>query len=109
VAEPQHLLELGRDEHDRHALARELGDELLDLGLRPDVDAARRLVEDEEPGRRREPAREEHLLLVAAREVLDEPVGVGRAHVELGDVLLDDGILLFSRDGPGPASLCLHR
>ena len=48
VAEAQHLLEFGGDEHDRHAVGGEVGDELLDLGLGADVDAAGGLVEDEQ-------------------------------------------------------------
>ena len=48
VAEPQHLLQLGGDEQHRHALVGQLGDELLDLGLGADVDAAGRLVEDQQ-------------------------------------------------------------
>ena len=60
----------------------ELGDLALDVGLRADVDAAGRLVEDDELGRGREPAGEQHLLLVAAGEVAGEQVRVGRAHVE---------------------------
>ena len=66
VAEPQHLLQLGGDEDHRHALAGELGDQLLDLGLGADVDAAGRLVEDEHLRLGDQPAGQQHLLLVAA-------------------------------------------
>src|SRR6476661_4094376 len=72
VAEPQHLLELGGDEDHRHALGRELGDLGLDLRLGADVDAARGLVEDEDLGLRDQPAGQEHLLLVATRQVAHE-------------------------------------
>ena len=39
------------DQDDRHALGRQLRNDAVDLGLGADVDAARRLVEDQEPGR----------------------------------------------------------
>ena len=64
------------------SLLGELGDLALDVGLRADVDAAGRLVEDDQLGRGREPAGEQHLLLVAAGEVAGEQVRVGRAHAE---------------------------
>src|SRR5688572_26615419 len=64
VTEPEDLLQLGGDEHDRHALAGELGDQLLDLGLGADVDAAGGLVEDQHLRLRDQPPGEQHLLLV---------------------------------------------
>src|SRR4051794_30426091 len=57
VAQAEHLLELGGDEDDRHALGRELRDLRLDLGLRTDVDAPRRLVEDQQLGLDDQPPR----------------------------------------------------
>ena len=50
----------------------ELGDLALDVGLGADVDAAGRLVEDDQLGSGGQPAGEQHLLLVAAGEVADE-------------------------------------
>src|SRR5919201_2911775 len=58
--------QLGRDHHDPHALVGEAIHHVVDLALRADVDAARRLVEDEELRRRNQMARDEQLLLVAA-------------------------------------------
>ena len=49
VGHPHHLLQLGGDEQHRHALGREVGHHLLDLRLGADVDAAGRLVEDQQP------------------------------------------------------------
>ena len=51
--------------------ARELGHVAVDLGLCADVDAARRLVEDQHLRAHRQPLAEHDLLLVAAREVHD--------------------------------------
>src|SRR3954453_17972552 len=45
VGEPEHLLQLGGDEHDGHAVRGQVDDELLDLGFGADVDAAGGLVE----------------------------------------------------------------
>ena len=76
-------------------------DELLDVGLGPDVDAAGRLVEDEQARARRQPAGEDHLLLVAAAQVLDRLVGRRRGDVEELDVALGDLVLLARARGAG--------
>ena len=47
VAHGQHLGQVGADQDDRHALRGQLVDQLVDLDLGADVDAARRLIEDE--------------------------------------------------------------
>ena len=51
VGEPEHLLELGRDQQHGDPLGRERLDQLVDRALRADVDAARRLVGDEDARR----------------------------------------------------------
>ena len=51
--------------------AGELAHQPVDLGLGADVDALRRLVEDQHRRLRRQPAGQRHLLLVAAGEVAD--------------------------------------
>ena len=51
---------------------RQLVEELVDLLLGADVDAASRLVEDEDVAVLDQPAGDDRLLLVAARQVLDE-------------------------------------
>ena len=48
----------------------------IDVVPRRDVDAARRLVEDEDVGAGRQPLRQHHLLLVAAAQVQHAPVRV---------------------------------
>ena len=60
------------------AACRELVDQPVDLGLGADVDAARRLVQDEQHRLPRQPTREHHLLLVAARQLRDQLIEVGR-------------------------------
>src|SRR4051812_4001452 len=68
MAEPRDLLGLRGVEEDRLALAEELHDELVDVVLRADVDTARDVVEEQDLRVGEEPAAEQHLLLVAARE-----------------------------------------
>ena len=60
------LLELGGDHQHAQALIGEFADERLNLGLGADVDAARRLVEDQELRIGAEPSRQQDLLLIAA-------------------------------------------
>ena len=67
--------------------------EPLHLGLGADVDAARRLVEDQQPRLGEQPAREQHLLLVAAAERADGLVRVGGPDVERLDPLRDELVL----------------
>ena len=59
--------------------ADELGDLALDVGLGADVDAARRLVEDEQLRGSGQPAREHDLLLVAAGQVAGRAASGRRA------------------------------
>ncbi len=68
VTHADQLGQLGGDENDREALAREIGDQRVDLGLGLHVDALRRLVQDQHPGRCRQPLRQHDLLLIAAGE-----------------------------------------
>ena len=46
IAHAQHFRHLGGDQNDAQAIGFELIDELVDLFLRPDVDATGRLIED---------------------------------------------------------------
>ena len=48
VGHAEHLGQLRRDHQHRHALAGELGEQPVHLGLRADVDPARRLVDDQQ-------------------------------------------------------------
>ena len=75
-------------------LPRELADERLDLGLGADVDAARRVVEDEEPWGGGQHAGEEHLLLVAAGELGELLVAARGLDAQPLDELLGDAPLV---------------
>ena len=54
--------------HDRHAVVRQRAQQPVDFRLGADVDAARRLVDDQHLRPEREPLRQHDLLLVAAAE-----------------------------------------
>ena len=69
VRQPGHLGQVARREHHRHPVGGERPHEAVDLGLGADVDAARRLVEQQHARARAQPLREHDLLLVAAREL----------------------------------------
>ena len=72
------------------ALVGELADQRLNLGLGADVDAARRLVEDQQLRVGAEPARQQHLLLVAAGELADLLLGARRLDGEALHESVDD-------------------
>ena len=71
VADELDLLELGRVEQHRGTRRREVAQQDVDLVLRPDVDAAGRVEAEHRPDAAGHPARDGHLLLVAARQAAD--------------------------------------
>ena len=83
VAHAEDLGQLGGDEQDRQALRGEVRDRPVDVGLRADVDAVRRLVEDQDPRLGGKPLREHDLLLVAAREAAHDLRRRGRLDPQL--------------------------
>src|SRR5918999_513427 len=56
VADAGNLIEFGRDEQHAHAVGGQIADQLLNLGLGADVDAASGFVEDEQRGLGHQPA-----------------------------------------------------
>src|SRR5438105_1059826 len=78
VAHAQNLGQLGGNQQDGRALTDEARDELMDLGLGGDVDPARRLVENEDLRPGEQTAADQDLLLIAAREISDRLVQIGR-------------------------------
>ena len=68
VGDGQELGQLAGGHDDGHPVLDEAADQGVDLGLGADVDASGRLVEEEELGVDQEPAGDDALLLVAARE-----------------------------------------
>ena len=70
----------------RAAARRQLVDERVDLRLGADVDAARRLVEDQDPALRRQPLGQHDLLLVAAGQPGGDGVEARGAHAQALEV-----------------------
>src|SRR5208337_226830 len=88
IRHSQELGHLGGDHHHALPSLRQVRDDRIDFVLRPDVDASRRLVQDQDVGLRQEPSREDDLLLVPARETLDAGKGRRRLHPEHIDALI---------------------
>ncbi|OWK23035.1 hypothetical protein AJ87_40165 [Rhizobium yanglingense] len=76
------LVHLRRVPDEGAAVRRFLADDRVDLLLGPDVDAAHRIVHQDNRSARRKRAREEYLLLVAAGKRQDAVVHIGRADLD---------------------------
>ena len=74
------------------------------LGVGADINAACRFIENEELRVGGEPAGQEHLLLVAARQEADRLFGVRRPDIEAPDKILGHFCLLPARHRAGPAN-----
>ena len=75
IGEAQQLLELGGNDEDRRALRGDVAQDRVDRGARADIDALGRLVENQHLRLQQQPARDDDLLLHAAREI--EQVRIG--------------------------------
>src|SRR6476646_3865160 len=98
IRQIQQLRQFARDEQNRRTLFRQLADQRVNLGFRPDVHAARRLVENENLRLRGEPPREDDLLLIAARQTRDNHIDARRTHTQAVEILLRDLTLLRAID-----------
>ncbi|MCA8966166.1 MAG: hypothetical protein KDC48_14880, partial [Planctomycetes bacterium] len=83
IGEREHLFELGAHEQHGEAGGGQRVEARVDLAARADVDAARRLVEQQHARRGRQPLAEHDLLLVAARQRTDAQRRARGPHVEL--------------------------
>ena len=90
VGHREDLGQVARDEDDPEARRGQLGDDPVDLDLGADVDAAGRLVEDQQARLRGQPFGEDDLLLVAARQRADHLLDAGHLDVELVGVVARD-------------------
>src|SRR6185312_6638222 len=89
IADRQHFGQFRRNGDDRDAPLRHLEEEIVHLDLRADVDAARRLVDDQHFRLQGEPAGEHHLLLIAAGKITDDLLLARHADVQGLPVLID--------------------
>ena len=82
VADADQFRQFRRDRDDADALVGEVAQDRVDLRLGADVDAARRLVDEEHARIDREQLRQRNLLLVAARQLRHRLVDAGAAYAE---------------------------
>src|SRR5678815_1609485 len=68
IAHPDNLQQLGRNHDDGHSTLGEIAHQPMNLSLRADIDALRRLVEYEHRWLCREPTPKRHLLLITSRQ-----------------------------------------
>src|SRR5688500_3140941 len=94
VADAEQLRHLGGDDDDALPLLRQARDDGVDLELGADIDAARRLVQDQDLRSGEQPLAEHHLLLVAAGTVHRLLEHAGAADVEVAAVFVRDRLLL---------------
>ena len=87
VAEVVDLGKIGGDQDDAGAGLEQAGEDFVDLDLGADIDADRRLVEDEELGAMVEPFADDDLLLVAAGECRGGHAGRSGDDAQIGDLL----------------------
>src|SRR5574344_193804 len=90
----EHFIDFRTDEHDCHAFACKLYDELLDFRLCSYVDTAGRFIENKKVRMRDEPSSDDDFLLVSARKLLDERFRRRRFDVERFDILFRKLVLL---------------
>ncbi|STW11922.1 Uncharacterised protein [Klebsiella pneumoniae subsp. rhinoscleromatis] len=102
------LLQFRRDNQQRQAIGAEGFNQANNFRMGADVDAAGRLIEDQELRFGQQPAGEQHLLLVAAGEKLDRLLGARGTDPQLANKALGDLILLPAGDRPQPAALRLQ-
>ena len=104
VRQREHLRQVGGHHQERHAARGEIAQDAVDVRLGADVDAARRLIDDEDARVARQPLGEQHLLLVAARQIAHLALDVRRGDAQLVDIALAD--LRASRPSTAGPSAC---
>src|SRR5262245_390043 len=78
VGKPEYFLDLRRNQQHAGTLPREVEDEFVNAAAGAEIDAAARLVEDDEPWTFHDPFGQQHLLLVAAGIIDDLAVDLSR-------------------------------
>ena len=93
VGQADDFFHLAGREQDGDALAGQLVHEFIDFFLRADIDAARRLVEQQQLRREAEPLAEHDLLLVAAGKIAHGHAIAGRLDAHAVDHVGGDAVL----------------
>ena len=97
VGDAQALADLGGRVDDREAAPRAFGEQPEHLGLGADVDAAARLVEQDDRGVGRQHLADDDLLLVAAGERADHRAAAVGLDVDVADRAVDQRLLALAR------------
>jgi hypothetical protein len=93
VAQPLQLLGVAGGDDDGNAGVRDVTQQRVDLGPRPDVDALRRLVGQDEPRLRQQGPGQHDLLLVATREGGDTRLHRRGLDAQIGELVSDQAVL----------------
>ena len=109
VAHAQELGQLRGDQDDGQALAGEVGDDRVHLGLGLHVDALGRLVEDQHARLGRQPLGQHDLLLVAAGQRLDRLLVAPEAQAQPVEMAAHQAQLAGRADQAGRGRLVDHR
>ena len=98
----QNLGHLVRDQQDRQPLRGQIAHDAENARPRADIDADRGTVKDQQPWLRRQPFRQHHLLLIAARQGRDGVLGLADLDAQPSDPSPDQIGLGRVRDQPEP-------
>src|SRR3989442_3714268 len=90
IGHPKDFFDLRRDHHSPHPSPRQRDHQVIDLDLRADVDAARRLDHEQHPCAGLQPFGHHDLLLCPAAEVAHDLFRRGHRHIEIADGLGDE-------------------
>ena len=90
IGKANQLRQLRGNDQKRDAVGGQFRNQTIDFGLCADIDAARRLIQDQHARGPRKPSSEHHLLLIASREVGDELVEARRLHAHAFDLFVRD-------------------
>ena len=91
VGEIVNLRQIRGDQDDPRPVLQKFGEKLVDLDLGADVDAHRRLIEDEELGAMVQPFADDDLLLVPAGEARCGSIARGRLDLHVADLPVGGG------------------
>src|SRR5262245_14038013 len=80
IADRHELAKIARYDQERLARGRKRIELFVDIGSGADIDAPRRLVKQQNPAVAMQPARKQHLLLVAAAQLVDRLHSAARAN-----------------------------
>ena len=94
--------QFARNHHHGDAAGGQIVDDAVNFGLGPDIDAARRLIEEQYFGLDFQPARQQHLLLIATGQPADDAFRPTHLDRQAGNGLTGQLAQHRMVDDPGP-------